>query len=211
VVDRAGDELGFIHRFVRGSNASAPTILLLHGTGGDETDLLGIGESIAPGASLLSPRGKSLDEGYPRFFRRFAEGQFDEADISFRAGELADFLAAASDYYKFDANRVIALGFSNGANIAAALLLLKPQTLSGAMLLRAMVPLNPKTPPDLSGKSVLMCSAKLDPIVPTENAQRLATILESAGANVTLKWFNTGHGLTQDDLAACADWYSHST
>src|SRR5687768_17326892 len=109
----------FIHRHVAGEDANALTLLLLHGTGGSEEDLLGVGRAIAPKANLLSPRGKSLDEGMPRFFRRFGEGQFDEQDIIFRAGELAGFVAAAAEHYEFGPNRVIALGYSNGANIAA--------------------------------------------------------------------------------------------
>jgi predicted esterase len=198
------EDLGFIHHYVGGT--SAMTILLLHGTGGSEEDLLGIGSAIAPGANLLSPRGKSLDEGMPRFFRRFGEGQFDEKDIIFRAGELADFIAAAAEHYKFDSKRVIALGYSNGANIAAAVMLLHPQALSGAMLLRAMVPLMPTSVPQLSGKSILMCQGKNDPIVPIENAQRLADVFRAAGADVTLHWLSSGHQLTQDDLQTCAAW-----
>lgn len=201
------ESLGFIHRYVAAPDKGAPTILVLHGTGGNEDDLLGIARAIGPDANVLSPRGKSLDEGMPRFFRRFGEGQFDEADIIFRAGELADFVGAASKQYGFDAARVTALGYSNGANIAAAMMLLKPESLAGGMFLRSMVPLIPKQPPDLAGKSVLMCSAKNDPIVPAENTQRLAQLLTQAGAAVELKWFNTGHGLSQDDLSACATWY----
>jgi predicted esterase len=200
------ENLGFIHRFVAGQRPL--TLLLLHGTGGTEEDLLGVGDAIAPGANLLSPRGKSLDEGMPRFFRRFTEGQFDEQDIIFRARELADFIAAAANHYKFDSDQLIALGYSNGANIAAAVMLLHPQTLGGGMLLRAMVPLEPKSPPDLSGKSVLMCEAQNDPIVPVENAQRLAGFFRAAGADVSLKWMTSGHGLSQDDFQACADWIS---
>src|SRR4051812_35467138 len=123
-------DLGFIHRYVAAADKDASTLLVLHGTGGNEDDLLGIGRAIAPNANLLSPRGKSLDEGMPRFFRRFGEGQFDEVDIIFRAGELADFVAAASKQYGFDASRVTALGYSNGANIAAAIMLLKPKSLA---------------------------------------------------------------------------------
>jgi phospholipase/carboxylesterase len=200
-------DLGFIHRFEAGPKPDAPTVLLLHGTGGGEDDLLGIGRSIAPDANLLSPRGKSLDEGMPRFFRRFAEGKFDEADIIRRASELAKFVADAAVEYGFEAKRVVAMGYSNGANNAAAVILLHPRVLAGAMLLRAMVPLAPEKKPDLSGKSMLMCSAANDPIVPGENTLTLAALLKNAGADVALQWMNSGHGLSQDDLTACAEWY----
>ncbi len=167
------NDLGYIHRFVPAEKGNPLTLLLLHGTGGSEDDLLGLGKSLAPGAALLSPRGNSLDEGMPRFFRRFGEGQFDEKDIIRRAGELASFVSAAAERYSFDAGKVIALGYSNGANIAAAVMLLHPKVFAGAMLLRAMVPLEPETPADLSGKSVLMCSARNDQIVPVANTTRL--------------------------------------
>jgi len=198
------DDLGFIHRYEPGDPSL--TLLLLHGTGGSEDDLLSIGRAVAPKASLLSPRGKSLDEGMPRFFRRFGEGQFDEKDIVFRSNELADFVAAAAAKYKFGAQRVFALGYSNGANIAAAMLLLRPEALAGGMLLRAMVPLMPELPPDMSGKQVLLCEGKNDGMVSVENANRLATMFKTYGANVSLFWSDAGHGLTQDDLAACAEW-----
>ena len=202
------NDLGFIHKYEAAKTPDGPTVLLLHGTGGGENDLLGIGRAIAPEANLLSPRGKSLDEGFPRFFRRFAEGKFDEADIIRRAKELSDFIINAANVYKFDSSRVFALGYSNGANIAAAVMLLHPKSLAGGMLLRAMVPLAPEKNPDLSGKKVLMCSATNDPIVPGENTLTLAALLKNAGADVAVQWVNTGHGLSQDDLNACAEWYA---
>src|SRR5690348_5341093 len=143
--------LGFNHRFEPGNTLAAPTLLLLHGTGGDENDLLGVGRSIAPAANLLSPRGNVTENGMPRFFRRFAEGIFDEADIRFRAQELVGFIAFAAVHYGFDAQRVIAFGYSNGANIAGATLLLHPPALAGAILIRPMVPLVPSQTPDLNG------------------------------------------------------------
>ena len=158
------------------------TLLLLHGTGGNENDLLPVGRAIAPGAALLSPRGRVLEHGMPRFFRRLAEGVFDHEDLVARTHELADFVAECAKHYGFDAKRVVAVGFSNGANIAASMMLLRPETLAGAILLRAMVPFEPKTPPDLRGRRALVAAGKADPIVKPENSERLAAILREAGA-----------------------------
>src|SRR3954447_9666832 len=142
------EKLSFIHRFERGARPASPPLLILHGTGGDEGDLLPVGRMVAPGASLLSPRGKVMEHGMPRFFRRLAEGVFDEEDVRVRAHELADFIQDACEVYRLDAP--IAVGFSNGANIAAAVLLLRPEILAGAVLLRAMVPLENVPNVDLS-------------------------------------------------------------
>ncbi|HZO91361.1 MAG TPA: alpha/beta hydrolase [Chthonomonadaceae bacterium] len=206
------DLLGFRYRFlpVAGDPRQAPTLLLLHGTGGNEDDLLGLGRELLPGANLLSPRGKVLENGMPRFFRRLAEGVFDEEDLRLRTHELADFVAAAADSLGLDAARVIAVGFSNGANIAAALLLLRPEALSGAVLLRAMVPLEPERLPDLTGRRVLMCEGRHDPIVPRDNAERLAEMLRQAGAEVTLAWQEGGHALLQQDIRAARAWLGPS-
>ncbi|WP_232631821.1 alpha/beta hydrolase [Methylobacterium sp. Leaf118] len=195
---------GFHHRFEPGTDASAPPLLLLHGTGGDETDLIGLGRALAPGAALLSPRGPVLENGMPRFFRRLAEGVFDEADLRRRSGELAGFVAAARAAYGLAAP--VAVGFSNGANIAAATLLLHPETLAGAVLLRAMVPLADPPPADLAGRPVLLLSGALDPIVPADNAARLAAGLAAAGAAVTHTVQPASHGLSQADLTAAAAW-----
>ena len=195
-------DLGFIHRFVPGGSTSP--LLLLHGTGGDENDLLPVGQAIAPGRALLSPRGQVLENGMPRFFRRLAEGVFDEDDLRRRAGDLAQFVTAASAKYKLA--KPIALGFSNGANIAAALLLLHPGVLAGAILIRGMVPL--KNPPaaDLAATPVLLLSGSADPIIPLANATRLATMLREAKAAVTHEILHTGHGLTQNDAALAQAW-----
>ncbi len=147
----------------------------------------------------------------PRFFRRLAEGVFDEEDLRLRQRELADFVRAASSSLGFDADRVTAVGFSNGANIAAALLLLSPETLAGAVLFRAMVPLAPEELPDLNGRRILMCEGLRDPIVPRENAERLAEMLRGAGADVTLVWQSAAHGLVQGDLRAARDWLALPT
>jgi predicted esterase len=199
-------ELGFVHRFIPGSRPGAVPILLLHGTGGNEDDLLSLGAALAPGAPLLSPRGQVLENGMPRFFRRLAEGVFDLDDLRLRARELADFLNMARRTYGLGEVPPVALGFSNGANIAAALLLLHPGSLSAALLLRPMVPLVPDPLPVLEGVRVLIAAGKHDPIVQPEQSQALADLLGRAGADVTLQWSNAGHGLTREDLDAGEQW-----
>ncbi len=201
----------FVYRFVpaeTGDEASAPTLLLLHGTGGNENQMLGLGRQLAgPGYHLLSPRGKVLEGGHtPRFFRRLAEGVFDEADIVRRAHELAEFVHLSATRHGFDAGRVLALGYSNGANIAGAVLLLCPRTLAGAALLRPMLPLTPKTLPDLSDIPVLTCSGKHDPIVPTDNVARLIALLQESKARVQSSWYAGGHELADVDLEATRQW-----
>ncbi|WP_267356278.1 MULTISPECIES: alpha/beta hydrolase [unclassified Methylobacterium] len=195
--------LGFIHRFEPGPDAAHP-LLLLHGTGGNEADLVPLGRMLAPDAALLSPRGAVSENGMPRFFRRLAEGVFDEADLRRRTGDLAGFVAAARDRYWLGAP--VALGFSNGANIAAALLMLQPETLAGAVLIRPMVPFAEPPAADLAGRPVLILSGAMDPIVPVENARRLAAQLSAAGAQVEHRILPAGHGLSQADLDRAADW-----
>ncbi|HWV52966.1 alpha/beta hydrolase [Pseudorhodoplanes sp.] len=195
----AATELSFVHRFEPVADRNAPPLLLLHGTGGDENDLIGLGRMVAPDAALLSPRGKVLEGGMPRFFRRLAEGVFDEDDVKRRANELADFIGEGRAAYGLPAP--IALGFSNGANIAAATLLLRPETLAGAVLIRAMVPLANSPAADLSGKPVLILSGSMDPMVPQDNAARLAASLRDAGAAVEHRVLPAGHGLSQADVA----------
>src|SRR5262245_5407795 len=197
-------ELSFIHRFAPAAETGRRPLLLLHGTGGNEDDLLPLGHLVAPGSALLSPRGKMLEGGMPRFFRRLAEGVFDETDVRRRANELADFIAEAQESYKLMAP--VAVGFSNGANIAAAVLQLRPDALAGAALLRAMVPLQNPPNVDRAGKPVLMRSGASDPIVPLENARRLASLLTEAGATVQHRVLPAGHVLTQADLAFTKGW-----
>jgi len=201
----------FIHRFEPATSAGSPPILLLHGTGGDENDLLGLGKMISPGSALPSPRGRVLEHGMPRFFRRLAEGVFDEEDVRRRALELGDFVADARERYGIAAP--VAVGFSNGANIAAALLLLKPDVLAGAVLLRAMVPLSdpPKAnlvKPELAGKPILLLSGQADPIVPASNSTKLAALLSEAGARVEHKVLPAGHQLSQADVTLARNWIS---
>ena len=172
-------------------------------------DLLNLGRSLAPDAHLLSPRGRISENGMPRFFRRLAEGVFDEEDLIRRTHELAEFIAAAADHYGFSPDTITALGYSNGANIAASLLLLRPEVLSGAVLLRAMVPLVPETPPDLTGRKILLTSGIRDPILPVENARRLAEMFKSAGADIDHQVVNAGHQLTELDIDTTRSWLSN--
>jgi phospholipase/carboxylesterase len=196
--------LSFTHRFAPGADPAAAAILLLHGTGGDENDLVPLGRAVAPGSALLSPRGRVLENGMPRFFRRLREGVFDEADLRLRADELAGFILEARAAYGLAAP--LALGFSNGANMAAALLLLRPEVLAGAALLRAMVPLADPPPGDLAGKPVLLLSGQLDSMIPAESAARLAALLEGRGAVVRHETLPVGHGLSEADLAITKAW-----
>ena len=191
--------LSFSHRFVPATVPERQPLLLLHGTGGDENDLVPLGEMVAPGAALLSPRGKVLENGMPRFFRRLAEGVFDEGDLRNRAQELAEFVEQAKAAYELPAP--MALGFSNGANMAAALLLLQPGTLAGAVLLRATLPLSDPPAGSLKGSPVLVLSGRADPLVRADDAVRLATVLGRAGAAVRHETVAAGHQLSQADIA----------
>jgi predicted esterase len=204
-------EPGFIHRFVEGTRPGAAPLLLLHGTGGNEDDLLSLGRTLAPGSPLLSPRGKVLENGMPRFFRRHAEGVFDLDDLKFRARELAGFLAWAREEYGLGEVPPIAVGFSNGANIAAALLLLHPGSLGAALLLRPMVPLVPDSLPALGDVRVLIAAGRSDPIIPSAQTKALAELLTKAGAEVTMHWSNAGHGLTREDLESGQRWMEVAT
>ncbi len=200
-------QLDFVHTFVPGEGAvAASTLLLLHGTGGNENDLLGLGRMLAPGTALLSPRGKVQEQGMPRFFRRLAPGVFDTEDLQQRTHELADFVAAAASEYQFEPQRVAAVGYSNGANIAASTLLLRPGTLLAAVLFHPMVPLVPEHLPDLSGTQVFIGAGQRDPITSPQEAERLAQMLESAGAAVVLHWHPGGHELRTEEVEAAAHW-----
>ena len=190
-----------IHIFHPGTS---PALLLLHGTGGDESDLVPLGQLLRPGAALLSPRGQVLENGQPRFFRRLAPGVFDEDDLIRRTHELADFVADQSA--RQNLGKIIAVGYSNGANIAAAMLLLRPDALSGAILFRAMLPLEPPQPPQLDQTPVLLLAGRDDSMIPQDSTQRLAVLLEHAGANVTLEWRNTGHRLEQTEFTLAREW-----
>lgn len=179
---------------------SGPALLLLHGTGGDENDLVPLAKMIAPAAPILSPRGNVLENGMPRFFRRLAEGVFDLEDLRLRTEQLAGFVEAASAAHGIAVHRIVALGFSNGANIAASLMLSAPPILRHAILIRAMVPFQPERTPDLSASSALLSAGQNDPIVPPHNTERLADLMRAAGAKVELRWQQAGHSLVQGDV-----------
>jgi phospholipase/carboxylesterase len=197
-------DLGFAHRFYPGETDA--TLLLLHGTGGSEDDLVPLGRDLASGAAILSPRGKVSEYGAARFFRRLAEGVFDQEDLVFRTHELADFVENASEEYGFDLSKLVAVGYSNGANIAASLMLLHPDLLRAAVLFRAMVPFEPEETPDLSGMRVFLSAGRRDRMIPPQNTERLAEILREAGADLDLRWRDTGHPLTYEEVAEARDW-----
>lgn len=199
-------EPGFAHRFFPGETGA--TLLLLHGTGGSEDDLVPLGKQLAPEAAILSPRGKVSEYGAARFFRRLAEGVFDHEDLVFRTHELAEFIEAASDEYGFDLGRLVAVGYSNGANIAGSLMLLHPGLLRAAVLFRAMVPFEPEEVPDLSGMPVFLAAGRRDPMIAPQNTQRLVDILTEAGADLDVRWRDTGHGLTYEEVAEAKEWLS---
>jgi phospholipase/carboxylesterase len=198
--------LSYLHRFEAGTDPSAPPLLLLHGTGGDDNDLIPLGQKLSPGSALLSPRGDVSEHGARRFFARLAEGVFDPAEVTRRTHALADFLTAAAKQYHLDLTKLTAVGFSNGANIAATLLLLRPETLGAAVLLRPMVVLEPGQLPALSGKRVFISSGNGDPIVPNDHPPRLAALLRRAGAEVTLQTQAASHGLIPADFAGARDF-----
>lgn len=199
-------QLDYIHRFIHGQSSANPVLLLLHGTGGDENDMLDLGRSLYPGAALLSPRGKIMEDGNPRFFRRFSEGVFDEEDLKFRTDEMADFISQAIEHYRLGGRRLLVVGFSNGAALATNLLLNRPERLAGGVLLRALVPMAPARLPDLSGRTVFLASGRSDPFIPEARAQELAEVLGQAGAQVTVNWTNGGHQLTAAELDQAGDW-----
>jgi predicted esterase len=200
-------ELGFIHRFVPpAASGPAVTLLLLHGTGGNEDDLLSIGAELLPGAALLSPRGKTIENGMPRFFRRLSEGVFDLEDLKLQTDSLARFIAAAAEKYGLGERKMAAVGYSNGANIAASVMLTRPKILNGAILFRPMVPFVPKTTPDLSDAALLLAGGRRDPIAGPQQTSALAGIFEAAQARVTIHWHPGGHELGQDDLVAAKQW-----
>jgi len=200
-------DLGFIHRFVPAEDkTSAQTLVVLHGTGGDENDLIGIGQAIAPGVAILSPRGNVLENGAPRFFKRLTEGVFDPKEVRSRGEELARFIRAAISRYALNPQRIFALGYSNGANIASTVMFIEPGLLQGAILFRPMLVFEPDERPDLSGAGVFISAGRMDPIVPTTSVERLVELFEGSRAEVTLKWQLAGHNLLPSEVREAADW-----
>ncbi|MDQ3784957.1 MAG: alpha/beta hydrolase [Actinomycetota bacterium] len=201
------DDLGFVHRFDRTEGADV-TLLVLHGTGGNEDDLISLARSLAPNAHLLSPRGKVLEDGAPRFFRRLAMGVFDVEDLIERTHELAEFVQKATESYGIDSTPVFALGYSNGANIAASLLLLRPELLAGAVMLKAMKPLDPEYEPDLSDIPVLIAGGRTDRMIAPAATDELVDLLNVCGADITVHWEPGGHEITPNDVAAASAWFA---
>lgn len=198
--------MSFVHVYHPPVEGETRTLLVLHGTGGDENNLVSLASSLAPGFGILSPRGKVLENGAPRFFRRFAEGVFDYEDIKLRANELADFIEESAKQYGFQTDELTALGYSNGANIAWSTMLLRPDTLAGAVLFRAMVTLTDVDAPNLNGKRIFISDGRYDPIVPAENAESLVSQMRSFGADVTFNWHEGGHELGRDEMLKASEW-----
>lgn len=198
------------HLFIEGRDKNLPTLLLLHGTGGNEQDLLPIAEMIAPEASILSVRGNVLENGMPRFFRRLAEGIFDEEDLIFRTKELNDFVKTSAQNYNFDLNKVVAIGYSNGANIAASMMYHHHKALNGAILFHAMVPRRGVKLPDLSNTPVFIGAGKQDPLIPLKETQELVNNLQGTNAKVTEYWVNGGHQLVKDEVDQAKQWFDQN-
>jgi predicted esterase len=203
------EDFGFIHRFVPAEDtATGDTLVVLHGTGGDENDLIGIGQAIAPGAAIVSPRGNVLENGAPRFFKRLAEGVFDPKEVRSRAEELARFIRAAVVTYRLDSARVFALGYSNGANIASTVMFVEPGILTGAILFRPMLVYEPSEINDLAGSAVFISAGRMDPIVPAASVERLVELFDAAHAEVTLKWQLAAHSLVPSEVREAAEWFA---
>lgn len=195
------------HIFRKGSDQTKPTLLLLHGTGGTEEDLLPLADMIDKGANILSVRGNVSENGMPRFFRRLAEGVFDEEDLVYRTRELNEFLDQAAEEQGFDRDNVVAIGYSNGANIAASLLFHYENALKGAVLHHPMVPRRGIDLPKLNGTPVFIAAGENDPICPAQESKDLKALLEEAGAEADIHWENQGHQLTRTEVEAAAGWY----
>ncbi|WP_405105076.1 alpha/beta hydrolase [Paenibacillus sp. FSL K6-1217] len=200
-----------IHVFKQGTDVSQPTLVLFHGTGGNEHDLLPLAELLAPGAAVLGIRGNVLENGMPRFFRRLAEGVFDEADLIFRTREVKEFLDEAAAKYGFDPGHLVAVGYSNGANIAGSLLFHYGDIFRAAVLLHPMVPLRGLELPSLQGVPVFIGAGTNDPIIRSEETRELEALLSGAGAEVTSHWGNQGHRLSAAEAEAARDWLAEHT
>jgi phospholipase/carboxylesterase/glyoxalase family protein len=200
-------QLGFIHRFVPSPDLQQRiTLLALHGTGGNENEMVPLAQALSADATVLSPRGKVLEGNRSRFFRRFAQGDFDIEDLKYRTRELAEFTERAASAYGFDLDHIVAVGYSNGANIAASLLLLCPRLLAGAILFRPMVPVEPAITPDLTDIPVFIASGRYDSIIPAGQPERLARMLKDSAADVTLRWEDADHRLQNAEIGAAREW-----
>jgi phospholipase/carboxylesterase len=200
--------LSFTHRFIPGDDGARVTLLLLHGTGATEDDLLPLGRELSPGAHLLSPRGKVLENGMPRFFRRLRPGVYDVEDLMVRTHELAGFVREASSAYGLDSGNIWGVGFSNGANIAASMLLLHPAALRGAILFKPMLPVELEVTPQLEGKPVFIAAGRFDQLVDAGETEKLVDLFRRADADVATHWKDGGHELTADEVDAARVWLS---
>ena len=201
------EQLGLAHIYIAAQNADRPlTLLLLHGTSGDEFNLISLGRNLDSNSNILSPRGNVLENGLPRFFKRISNGVFDLEDLKKRTQELAEFVEKSSRIYSFDLDRVVAVGYSNGANIAASLLLLVPRLLAGAILFRPMLPLKPETKPDLSGISVLIMAGIHDNVIPKYQPIKFADLLCESGATVAVRWQDAAHNLSDGEIETAREW-----
>lgn len=198
------------HHIFKQGNPDKPVLLLLHGTGGDEKSLLFLGESIDPEASILSVRGNLSEGGMNRFFRRLAEGVFDEADLDFRTKELVTFLDKASKEYRFNRQNIVAIGYSNGANIAGSMIYSFKDTVKGAILHHPMVPFHNRELPDLHNVPVFIGAGTNDPLCAPAESIELKTTLEGAGSDVSIYWGNDGHSLTNEEVTAAQAWYNRN-
>ncbi|MBM7564124.1 alpha/beta hydrolase [Paenibacillus sacheonensis] len=196
------------HIFQPGTDSHAPVLLMLHGTGGDEHDLLPLAKLLSPSSAVLSVRGNVLENGMPRFFRRLAEGIFDEEDLRFRTKELYAFLDEAASKYGFSRDNVVAVGYSNGANIAGSLLFHYSDALQGAVLHHPMVPLRNLALPDLTNVPVFIGAGTNDPICTASETEELTSLLQGAGADVTVHWEQNGHRLSSTEVNEAATWFA---
>ncbi|NMH71015.1 alpha/beta hydrolase [Bacillus sp. RO3] len=196
------------HLFKQG-NKNLPTLLLLHGTGGDERDLLPLADMIEPEASVLSVKGNVDENGMARFFARLKEGVFDEEDLVFRTKELLDFVRESAVKYEFDPNNLVAVGYSNGANIAASLMYHYNDALKGGILFHAMVPIRGLDLPELSGVQVFIGAGKRDPLIPMPETKELVKNLKDAQASVTEFWTEGGHELRRDEVVEAKGWFEN--
>lgn len=196
------------HIFKEGKDLNGTTLLLLHGTGGDENDLLPLAERVDSEANILSVRGNVNENGMNRYFKRLEEGVFDEEDLIERTKELLSFLDDAANEYGFDRSKVVAIGYSNGANIAGSLLFHYENVLAGAILHHPMVPLRGLDLPDSTGLPVFIGAGTNDPICPARESEELESLLSNAGADVTLHWEDYGHQLTNTEVQQAAEWYN---
>jgi phospholipase/carboxylesterase len=196
------------HLFKKGSDEKKPVLLLLHGTGGNEEDLLALADMISPDSAVLSVRGNVSENGMPRFFRRLAEGVFDEEDLIFRTKELNEFIDESANKYRFDRNNVVAVGYSNGANIAGSLIFHYEDAFKGAILHHPMVPRRGIELPDLTNLPVFIGAGKNDPICPAAETEELENLLTNAGAKVHVKWENMGHQLSRAEVEEASEWFA---